>query len=251
MQKNSSLLITGILSFSFYIFLCLIVVYYISSPPVKKYTSQTKVTILELDVIVEKSDKKRIEKKEDKKLEKKEEVIKKSASKSQEKKPDLKSLFANVSTKSTKVAKKEVNKVIKSIDPKRFKSKFEKQKKSSNVKLDKLLNDKKTTTNVSSSSKSKSKESDEYFSQVSALLDVWIPLIREDGLIATILVTISPDGNFDYRFTKYSGNNDFDISLKAFLDEQKSIIYPKPKKSKEVQINVDFKSKGWLWKNYY
>ena len=69
MQKNSSLLITGILSFSFYIFLCLIVVYYISSPPVKKYTSQTKVTILELDVIVEKSDKKRIEKKEDKKLE--------------------------------------------------------------------------------------------------------------------------------------------------------------------------------------
>ncbi|KAB7892639.1 TonB C-terminal domain-containing protein [Poseidonibacter ostreae] len=245
MQKKSSFLISGIVSFSFYILLCFLVIYYISSPPVKKYTTQTKVTVLELDVIVEKSDKKRIEKKEDKKIEKKEEVVvEKAASVAAEKKPDLKSLFANVSTKSAKVAEKEVNKVVKSIDPKRFKSKFEKQKKSSNVKLDKLLNDKKTTTNVSSSSKSKSKESDEYFSQVSSLLDVWVPLIREDGLMATVLVIIDPNGRFDYRFTKYSGNNDFDISLKAFLEEQKSIIYPKPKKRKKVQINVDFKSKG-------
>ena len=244
MQKNSSLLISGILSFSFYILLCFLVVYYISSPPVKKYTAKTKVTVLELDVIVEKSDKKRIEKKEDKKIEKKEVVVEKAASKAAEKKPDLKSLFANVSTKSAKVAKKEVNKVVKSIDPKKFKSKFEKQKKSSNVKLDKLLNDKKTTTNVSSSSKSKSKESDEYFSQVSSLLDVWIPLIREDGLQATVLVMIDTNGRFDYKFKKYSGNNDFDISLKAFLEEQKSIIYPKPKKRKKVEIDVDFKSKG-------
>jgi periplasmic protein TonB len=244
MQKKSSFLISGILSFSFYILLCFLVVYYISSPPVKKYTEKTKVTVLELDVIVEKSDKKRIEKKEDKKIEKKEEVVEKAASVAAEKKPDLKSLFANVKTKSKKVAKKEVNKVVKSIDPKRFKSKFEKQKKSSNVKLDKLLNDKKTTTNVRSSSKSKSKESDEYFSEVSALLDVWVPLIREDGLMATVLVIISPNGRFDYRFTKYSGNNDFDLSLKAFLEEQKSIMYPKPKKRKKVQINVDFKSKG-------
>jgi hypothetical protein len=245
MQKKSSLLISGILSFSFYILLCFLVVYYVSSPPVKKYTAKTKVTVLELDVIIEKSDKKRIEKKEDKKIEKKEEVVvKKAASQAAEKKPDLKSLFANVKTKSKKVAKKEVNKVVKSIDPKRFKSKFEKQKKSSNVKLDKLLNDKKTTTNVRSSSKSKSKESNEYFSEVSALLDVWVPLIRENGLMATVLVTISPNGKFNYRFTKYSGNNDFDISLKAFLEEQKSIMYPKPKKRKKVQINVDFKSKG-------
>ncbi len=245
MQKKSSLLISGIISFSFYILLCFLVVYYISSPPVKKYTAKTKVTVLELDVIVEKSDKKRIEKKEDKKIEKKEEVVvEKAASKAHEKKPDLKSLFANVSTKTKKVAKKEVNKVVKSIDPKRFKSKFEKQKKSSNVKLDKLLNDKKTTTKVKSSSKSKSKENDEYFSEVSSLLDVWVPLIRENGLQATVLVMIDANGRFDYKFKKYSGNNDFDISLKAFLEEQKSIMYPKPKKRKKVEIDVDFKSKG-------
>ena len=244
MQNKSSFLISGIISFSFYILICVLVIYYVTKAPVKKYTTKTTATVLELDVIVEKSDKKRIEKKEDKKIEKKEEVVEKAASVAAEKKPDLKSLFANVKTKSKTVAKKEVNKVVKSIDPKRFKSKFEKQKKSSNVKLDKLLNDKKTTTNVRSSSKSKSKESDEYFSLVSALLDAWVPLIREDNLTATVLVIITPNGGFDYRFTKYSGNNDFDISLKAFLEEQKSIMYPKPKKGKKVQINVDFKSKG-------
>ena len=237
MQKNSSFLISGIISFSFYIFLCFLVIYYITKPPPKKYTTKVNTTVIELDMIVEKSDKKRIEKKE-------EVVIKKAASKAAEKKPDLKSLFANVSTKSKKVAKKEVNKVVKSIDPKRFKSKFEKQKKSSNVKLDKLLNDKKTTTNVRSSSKSKSKESNEYFSEVSALLDAWVPLIRQDNLAATVLVIISPNGKFNYRFSKYSGNSDFDNSLKAFLEEQKSIMYPKPKQGKKVQINVDFKSKG-------
>jgi len=245
MQTKSKFFLSGIISFSFYIFICFLLISYISTPKAKKYTTQFKPTVIELDVIVEKSDKKRIEKKEDKKKEKKEEIlVKKSASKAQEKKPDLKSLFANVKTKVKKVAKKEVNKVVKSIDPKRFKSKFEKQKKSSNVKVDKLLNDKRTTTNVRSSSKSKSKESSEYFSEVSALLDIWVPLIRQDGLMATILVTIDANGRFNYKFTKYSGNNDFDISLKAFLEEQKSIIYPKPKKRKNVQINVDFKSKG-------
>jgi hypothetical protein len=245
MQKKFTFYLTGIISFSFYIFICYLVFTYIAKPPVKKYTTKSNPTVIELDVILEKSDKKRIEKKEDKKKKIKEEVVvEKAASKAAKKKPDLKSLFANVKTKTKKVAKKEVNKVVKSIDPKRFKSKFEKQKKSSNVKVDKLLNDKRTTTNVRSKSKSKSKESDDYFSEVSSLLDAWVPLIRENGLMATVLVTISTNGNFNYRFTKYSGNNDFDLSLKAFLEEQKSIMYPKPKKGKKVQINVDFKSKG-------
>ncbi len=58
----------------------------------------------------------------------KEEVVEKSTSASNEKKPDLKSLFANVKETSNKVVKEEVNNVEKSIDPKRFKSKFEKRK---------------------------------------------------------------------------------------------------------------------------
>ena len=60
------------------------------------------------------------------------------------KKPDLKSLFANVKETSNKVVKKEVN-IEKSIDQK-IKSKFEKREKSSNIKIDKLLEDEKTAT---------------------------------------------------------------------------------------------------------
>ena len=53
-------------------------------------------------------------------------MVEKATSASNEKRPDLKSLFANVKETAKTVAKEEVNNVEKSIDPKRFKSKFEK-----------------------------------------------------------------------------------------------------------------------------
>lgn len=244
MQKNSSFIYAGIASFSFYILICFLFIYYVSSHKSKTY-NVTKTTVIQLDMIVEKSDKKRIEKKEDKKAEKPmDKIIKKSTSAANKKRPNLKSLFGKVKTKEAKVPTKEVNNVKKSLDPKRFKAKFEKQKKSSNVKIDKLFDDKKTTTNVTSSNLSKSKESDDYYSKINELLSVWTPTLRDEGLVATILVIIAPDGTFDYSFIKYSQNTNFDVSLKAFLEEQKSIIYPKPKKGKQVKINVDFKSEG-------
>jgi len=237
MQKKSFLLISGIISFSFYILILFLVIYYITKPPVKNFTPKIQSTVLELDVIVEKSDKKRIEKKE-------EVVVQKAASIAAEKKPDLKSLFANVKMNTKKVAKKEVNNVKKSIDPKRFKSRFEKEKKSSNIKLNSLKNDKKTTSNIKNSTRSDSKESDEYFTKVTSLLNAWVPSIRDDNVKAIVLISISSNGKFSYKFSKYSGNSDFDISLKAFLEEQKSIIYPKPKLGKSLTLEVDFKTEG-------
>ena len=244
MDKKSSFILSGVISFSFYIFICFLFIYYIAAPKAKTYNIKSTTTVMELDLIVEKSDEKKVEKKEDKKIEKEEVVVEKAASVSSEKKPDLKSLFGNVKINETKIAKQEVNNVVKSIDPKRFKAKFEKEKKSSNVTIDKLLNDEKTTTNTKSTNASKGEETDEYFSQVSELLSVWTPTVREDGLKAVVLVIIDTSGKFDYRFVTYSLNQNFDLSLKAFLDEQKSIIYPIPKKNKTVKINVDFKSEG-------
>ena len=245
MQRNSSFIIAGVASFSFYILICFLFIYYITSPKAKTYNIKSKATVIQLDMIVEKSDKKRIEKKEDKKAEKPiEKIIQKSTSAANKKRPDLKSLFGKVKTKEAKVPTKEVNNVKKSLDPKRFKAKFEKQKKSSNVKIDKMFNDKKTTTNITSSNVSKNKESDDYYSKVNELLSAWTPTVRDEGLIATVLVTITPTGSFNYSFVKYSQNTNFDLSLKAFLEEQKSIIYPKPKKGKQVKINVDFRSEG-------
>lgn len=243
MQKSTSFILSGIISFSFYILICFSIIYYITSPRVKKFTFQSKSTVLELDVIVEKSDKKRVEKKEDKKVEKEVEP-EKETSIAAEKKPDLKSLFGNVKVDAKNVAKEEVNNVVKSADPKRFKAKFEKEKKSSNVKIDTLLTDTKTTTNSKSTNASKGEETDEYFSKVQELLNEFTPTTRQDGLKAVILVIISSSGNFDYSFVTYSGNDSFDTSLKVFLDEQKNIMYPKPKQGKTVKINVDFKSEG-------
>ena len=245
MQRNSSFIIAGVASFSFYILICFLFIYYVASPKAKTYNLKTKATVIQLDMIVEKSDKKRIEKKEDKKAKKPiEKIVQKSTSAANKKKPNLKSLFGKVKTKDAKVPSKEVNNVKKSLDPKRFKAKFEKQKKSSNVKIDKMFNDKKTTTNIISSNVSKNKESDDYYSKVNELLSAWTPTTRESDLKAVVIVTITASGVFDYSFDKYSGNSSFDLSLKAFLEEQKSIIYPKPKKGKQVKINVDFRSEG-------
>lgn len=244
MQKNSFLYISGLISLFIYFIIAFIFIFYVVGSKPKTFDIKTKETVIQLDMIIEKSDKKRVAKKEKIKEKEPEKEIIKAASVSNKKRPDLKSLFGRVKTKEVKVKKEEVNNVKQSIDPKRFKAKFEREKKSSNVKVDKLLNDKITTTNISSKNLSKNDESDEYFSKVNEMLSAWSPTTREENLLATIIVTISPSGSFDYRFTKFSQNINFDESLKAFLEEQKSIIYPKPKKGKTVKISVNFRSEG-------
>jgi protein TonB len=196
---------------------------------------------IELDMITEKAEKKMVEKKTEKIIEK-EAVKEKEASVSNEKKPDLKSLFANVKETAKTVTKEEVNNIEKSIDPKRFKSKFEKEKRSNNIKIDKLLEDEKTATNVKSTNANKGQETDEYFSKVHELLSVWNPV--GTGLKAVVLIMIDLDGRFDYRIVTNSSDEGFNSSLKAFLEEQKNVAYPKPTKDKDIRINVDFKSEG-------
>lgn len=243
MQNSFSFIVSGIVAFTIYIGLCVSVILYIMSPTAKTYIIKPTSTTIALDMIVEKSDTKMVEKKVDKIIDK-EEVIEKSTSASNEKRPDLKSLFANVKETAQKVVKEEVNNVEKSIDPKRFKSKFEKEKKSTNIKIDRLLEDEKTTTNSVNTNSTKGEESDDYFSRVSDLLSAWVPSSREDGLKAVVLVMIDSNGKFDYRFVKSSGNEIFDSSLRAFLEQQLYVVYPKPTKNKAVKINVDFKSEG-------
>lgn len=241
MQNKFSFIISGIIAISLYISLFFIVLFYIMSPTPKTFNIKPTSTTIELDMIVEKSEKKMVEKKAEKKIEK-EEVQEKTASASNEKRPDLKSLFANVKETAKQVAKEEVNNVEKSMDPKRFKSKFEKEKKSSNIKIDKLLDDEKTASNTKSSNSAKGEETDEYFSKVNDLLSVWMPI--GSGLKARVVVMIDLNGKFDYSFITTSGDDAFDTSLRGFLDEQKNVPYPKPTKDKAVKIGVDFKSEG-------
>ena len=242
MQNNFSFILSGIIAFLFYAFICSLLLVYLFSPVPKTYDIKSTSTTIELDMITEKAEKKMVEKKTEKKIEEEPKVEEKVASASNEKKPDLKSLFANVKETAKTVTKEEVNNIEKSIDPKRFKSKFEKEKRSNNIKIDKLLEDEKTATNVKSTNANKGQETDEYFSKVHELLSVWNPI--GTGLKAVVLIMIDLDGRFDYRFVTKSGDEAFDSSLKAFLDQQINVAYPKPTKDKDIKANITFRSEG-------
>ena len=241
MENKFSFILSGIIAFSFYIFICVLIMYYLFSPIPKTLDLKSTSMTIELDMITEKAEKKMVEKKTEKIIEK-EAVKEKEASVSNEKKPDLKSLFANVKETAKTVTKEEVNNIEKSIDPKRFKAKLEKEKRTNNIKIDKLLEDEKTATNAKSTNANKGQETDEYFSKVQELLDVWNPV--GTGLKAVVLIMIDLDGRFDYRFVTGSGDEGFDSSLKAFLEEQKNLAYPKPTKEKDIKVNVNFRSEG-------
>lgn len=200
-------------------------------------------TSIEIDMIEEIADVKMVEKKVEKVVE---EVkpIEKATSNSNEKKPDLKSLFANVKETAKTVTKEEVNNVEKSIDPKRFKSKFEKEKKSTNTKIDKILEDEKTTTNTKIKSSSKGEKNDDYGSKIYEILYSRAPISDDTNLIVKVMIMVNADGKFDYKFVKKSGNEAYDTSLRLYLDEQKDISYPVPPNGIAVRYTVDFKFEG-------
>ena len=241
MKEKGYFYLAGILSASLYLLICLFFLIYINAPKPKKYDSN-KTTVLELDLISTKAETKSVAKKSPKEGN---EVVKKSTSRSAKQKADFKSLFANVKTTAKKVVEKDTNVVKKSLDPSRFKSKFQKQKKTDNSNVSKLLKDVKTTTNLPTNSSSSNGEHDEYFSKIKEILwQRWTPSLLEPGLVVKVLVMISSSGEFDYRIMKYSNDPRFDESLKEFLESQLSEQFPRPKINSKVDIIVNFKSEG-------
>lgn len=79
----------------------------------------------------------------------------------------------------------------------------------------------------------------EYYSSVSNKLSAWSPVGK--NLKAIVSVMIYNNGRFDYEIIKESESKEFNDNLKKFLEEQKEIRYP-IYKSRNVKINVDFKS---------
>ncbi len=242
MKDKEYFYLSGLVSISIYLVVGLLFLFYVNSPTAKKYDISTKATVLELELITNKSEKKQVAKKSEKKVE---QIVKKSTSRSNKQKADFKSLFANVKTKSKNVVEKETTTQKASIDPSRFRSKFQKQKKTDNVSVSKLLNDVKTTTNKQIKSTSNKGEEHEYFSKVKEILwQRWNPKLLENGLIVKVLVMITNSGDFDYRIIKYSNDVRFDESLKEFLDSQVNESFPTHNINDKVDIIINFKSEG-------
>lgn len=244
MQEKSYFLISGVIATSLYLVICIATLFYIHSPKPKKFDAFNKTTVLELELISPKSNERKVAKKAPKKVE---EVVKKSTSRTaKQKSVDAKSLFANVKTKAKKVEKKTTATARETLDPSRFKSKFQKQKKSDNTSdVSKLLTSEKTTTNLPKNYSSAKGETHEYFSKIKEILwQRWNPRLLEEGLKVKVLVMITNNGVFDYRIVKYSRDERFDKSLKEFLDTQKSETFPTHNINAKVDIIINFKSEG-------
>ena len=80
-----------------------------------------------------------------------------------------------------------------------------------------------------------------YYSAISERLSAWVPV--GSGLKAVVLIFIDQNGKFDYGIIKESTSQEFNDSLKAFLEKQKEIRYP-VYMNRPIRLNVDFKSKG-------
>ncbi len=241
--KKDYFYLSGLIAFSFYFVCFLLFAWYLNTPEVKKFDAFTKNTVLELEIMI--LDTKELSKRNKtdvKDTKKSHEVVKKSTSRSAKQNNNVKSLFANVKTKKAQVLDKEVNNVIKSEVSSRFKSKFEKQRKSSTVSVSKLLDSVKTKAAVMASTDSKNNR-DPYFSKIYELLSSrWQPMLIVDGLSAKVIVMISSDGTFNYRFLQFSGDERFDDSLRTFLDTQRSETYPTHDRGSTQEIEVKFGS---------
>ncbi len=244
MQEKSYFYLSGFLSLSLYLVICVLFLLYINAPKIKKFDSFSKTTVLELELISIKSNERKVAKKS---MLKKQEVVKKSTSKlSKQRVVDTKSLFANVKIETKKIIEKKTHTIKESIDPSRYKSKFQKQKKSdTTISVSKLLNDVKTTTNLPKNISNTKGEIHEYYSKIKEILwKRWNPRLLEDGLKIEVLVMITKSGIFDYRIVKYSTDERFDKSLKEFLDVQKNEVFPTHNIKSKVNIEIDFKSEG-------
>ncbi len=249
MDDKKYLYITAVISLFLYVSLILLLLVYLKNNNIKKIDGFTKTTVLQLDIILNtpKIKKEKINIKssvKNKKIAKK--VVKKTTSTSMKQKTNLKSLFANVKTKATKVRKNKILNVKQSTISSRFKSKFEKEKKSNNVVLSKLLDKERKNTSIKKVIISNSKNAkDPYFSKIYQMLsNRWTPTIFSDNLTAKVLVSISNNGKFSYKFIQYSDNIGFDQQLKEFLDSESFKRYPINKSNKKINIEILFQSKG-------
>jgi len=241
-QKN--FITSGIISFSIYIIVILLFFLYVKTSDVKKFDAFSKTTVLELSILIDENKSEINQKIKKEKIKKSEEIVKKSKSKTAKQQNSVKSLFANVKVKSENIIEKKVNNVVQSSNASRFKAKFEKQRKSDDLSVSSLLNNVKSKASVMPSSQT-SKNTDPYYSKIYELLaQRWNPINLQDGLYAKVLVSITSNGSFNYKFLKYSGNESFDNSLISFLNEQVNISYPKHDKGNVTKIEVLFKAKG-------
>ena len=248
MANKQELIYSAIAALAIYIILILSFLVYLKTNEVKKINATVKNTVLQLDVILDVAPSKEKIKiqsnQKNTKIAKK--VVKKTTSSSIKKRTNLKSLFANVKTNVKSTSKDKVLNVKNSSISSRFKSKFEKERKTKKLVLSKLTENKvtKTTNNTVTMEKS-SDNQDPYYSKIYQMLsNRWKPTIFQNDLKVKVNIIIFNNGKFSYKFIQYSGNMGFDNQITEFLNNETLKKYPISPKNKTVNIEITFQSKG-------
>ncbi len=232
-----------------YLFFVISLLVYIGNSHVKSFDANTKVTVMELDLVSVpiKQDTKKIKKvkAQEKSTKKAKEIVKKSTSKSSKKTTSMKDLFSKSTIKPAKVKKENVLNIRSSMTSSRYRSKFEKEKKLQNIRASNNLNEVKNIQKRTTQLKSTSKNHDEYFAKIKEILNSrWQPLTINEALLSVVLITITNDGIFSYNFIQYSGNSNFDDQLMRFLDKQRDILFPLHSKGSSIDIKMKFKTEN-------
>ncbi|MGB5868447.1 MAG: TonB C-terminal domain-containing protein [Arcobacteraceae bacterium] len=248
MANKQELIYSALASLAIYIILILSFLVYIKTNEVKKINATVKNTVLQLDVILDSEPTKEKVKIESsvKNTEIAKKVVKKTTSTSVKKRTNLKSLFANVKTDIKNVSKDKVLNVKESSISSRFKSKFEKERKTKKLVLSKLTENKTMQTpNKNVSMEKTSENQDPYYSKIYQILSSrWNPTIFVNDLKVKVNIIIFNNGKFSYKFIQYSGNVGFDNQLQEFLNNETLKPYPVSPNNKTVNIEITFQSKG-------
>ncbi len=248
MANKQELIYSALASLAIYIILILSFLVYIKTNEVKKINAAVKNTVLQLDIVLESQPVKEKLKIQSnvKNTEIAKKVVKKTTSTSVKKRTNLKSLFANVKTDVKRVSKDKVLNVKNSSISSRFKSKFEKERKTEKLVLSKLSENKITTTANKNVTMEKTAENqDPYYSKIYQILSSrWNPTIFANDLKVKVSIIIFNNGKFSYKFIQYSGNIGFDNQLKEFLNNETLKAYPVSPNNKTVNIEITFQSKG-------
>ncbi|HIP13671.1 MAG TPA: hypothetical protein EYG73_13265 [Arcobacter sp.] len=245
MDKKYNLILSAVISISIYVLIILLFLLYVKTDKVKKYELVSKDTILELELVITKdeaNDVKIVKSDIEKSVTKK--IIKKSTATSAKKKSNLKSLFANISTKANQIHKKKVLNVKTTEVNSRFKSKYEKQKRNENITNSKLVDVKKEKSLKKKTLANNKGLYDEYYSKINnIILARWYkyPIFRENDYLLVAEIMIDSKGLFSYHITSYSGNLVVDNAVKEFLKNEKLKFYPIPPDGKKKRIRINFK----------
>lgn len=250
MDKKTAFLFSAFIAILFYILIVLSFFLYIQKENVSKFKNKSSQTVLEVNIVSEKLKTNDTLKKESSKntLEPKKEktIVKKSTTSKPKKVTDLKSLFAGVSTKSSKIITKTVSTTKASQVESRFKSKYDKQRKVKEVQLSKLVDIKNTKlkTNQKHISQNSNGTYHKYYSKINDLiLTKWYnySLLNNHNYLVVVNITIDRQGKFSYHIISLSGLTNVDNSIKVFLENQRLETYPVSPDKQTKTIKLNFK----------